>query len=92
MTVNQLVPVAQYLRMSTEHQQYSLQNQSIANGRYAKSRGFEVIQIYSDAGTDYYTHQNITRKYPVPCMVPFVQPTHLDGVEEFSFGQYQLKK
>ena len=24
MTVNQLVPVAQYLRMSTEHQQYSL--------------------------------------------------------------------
>jgi DNA invertase Pin-like site-specific DNA recombinase len=44
-----LVPAALYLRMSTEHQQYSLENQSMAIRKYADSRGFEVIQTYSDA-------------------------------------------
>jgi len=48
MTLNQLVPVAQYLRMSTEHQQYSLENQSMAIQRYAESHGFEVVRTYSD--------------------------------------------
>src|ERR1700692_1618042 len=49
MTANPIVPVAQYLRMSTEHQQYSLENQSTAIQEYAESHGFEVIHIYSDA-------------------------------------------
>jgi DNA invertase Pin-like site-specific DNA recombinase len=49
MTVNQLVPAAQYLRMSTEHQQYSLENQSTAIQTYAESHGFEVVRTYSDA-------------------------------------------
>lgn len=44
-----LVPAAQYLRMSTEHQQYSLDNQSIAIQRYAQSHGFGVVNTYSDA-------------------------------------------
>jgi len=48
MTLNQLVPVAQYLRMSTEHQQYSIENQSMAIQRYAESHGFEVVRTYSD--------------------------------------------
>ena len=48
MTANQLVPAAQYLRMSTEHQQYSLENQSTAIQRYAESQGFEVVRTYSD--------------------------------------------
>lgn len=49
MTANQLVPAAQYLRMSTEHQQYSLENQSAAIQTYAESHGFEVVRTYSDA-------------------------------------------
>jgi DNA invertase Pin-like site-specific DNA recombinase len=49
MTANQLVPAAQYLRMSTEHQQYSLENQSTAIQTYAESHGFEVVRTYSDA-------------------------------------------
>jgi len=49
MTANQLVPAAQYLRMSTEHQQYSLENQSTAIQKYANSQGFEVVRTYSDA-------------------------------------------
>src|SRR5579864_8586179 len=44
-----LVPAAQYLRMSTEQQQYSLANQSIAIQKYAESHGFEVLHSYSDA-------------------------------------------
>ncbi|MGJ8610869.1 MAG: recombinase family protein [Octadecabacter sp.] len=41
---------AQYVRMSTEHQRYSTENQSDAIGLYAKERGYEIIQTYCDAG------------------------------------------
>lgn len=47
MTAN-LRPAAQYLRKSTEHQQYSLENQSAAIQKYAESQGFEVVRTYSD--------------------------------------------
>jgi DNA invertase Pin-like site-specific DNA recombinase len=43
------IPVAQYLRMSTEHQQYSFENQASAIQIYAESRGFQVVRTYSDA-------------------------------------------
>jgi DNA invertase Pin-like site-specific DNA recombinase len=49
MTADQLVPAALYLRMSTEHQQYSLENQSSAIRKYADSHGFQIVQTYSDA-------------------------------------------
>jgi DNA invertase Pin-like site-specific DNA recombinase len=35
--------------MSTEHQQYSLENQCIAIQRYAQDKNFEVVRTYSDA-------------------------------------------
>lgn len=44
-----LVPAAQYLRVSTEHQQYSFANQSAAILKYADSHGFEIVRTYSDA-------------------------------------------
>jgi DNA invertase Pin-like site-specific DNA recombinase len=50
MTTNLLVSAAQYLRMSTEHQQYSLENQSAAIQTYAAARGFQIVCTYSDAG------------------------------------------
>ena len=34
--------------MSTEHQQYSLENQSTAIQKYPESHGFEVVRTYSD--------------------------------------------
>jgi DNA invertase Pin-like site-specific DNA recombinase len=49
MAANQLVPAARYLRMSTEHQQYSLENQSMAIQKYAESHSLEVVRTYSDA-------------------------------------------
>ena len=48
-TGNLLIPAAQYLRMSTEHQQYSLQNQSTATQKYAETRGLQIVRTYSDA-------------------------------------------
>jgi DNA invertase Pin-like site-specific DNA recombinase len=42
------VPAAQYLRMSTEHQQYSPENQSASIRRYAEGHGFTVVRSYSD--------------------------------------------
>jgi DNA invertase Pin-like site-specific DNA recombinase len=49
MSATNLVPAAQYLRMSTEHQQYSLENQSEAIAAYAALHGFQAIQTYSDS-------------------------------------------
>ena len=41
---------AQYVRMSTEHQRYSTENQSDAIAQYAVERGYQVVRTYSDAG------------------------------------------
>lgn len=43
-----LMPAAQYLRMSTDHQQYSLDNQADANAQYAARLGFQNVKPYSD--------------------------------------------
>ena len=45
-----LVRAAQYVRMSTEHQRYSTDNQSAAIQRYAAKRGFEIVRTYADEG------------------------------------------
>jgi len=45
-----LFRAAQYVRMSTEHQQYSTENQSDKIREYAKHRGIEIIRTYADAG------------------------------------------
>ena len=49
-TSPQFVPAAQYLRMSTDQQQYSLLNQAAAITKYAGVGGFTVIKTYEDAG------------------------------------------
>jgi DNA invertase Pin-like site-specific DNA recombinase len=41
---------AQYVRMSTEHQQYSTHNQSDKIREYADQRGIEIIKTYADEG------------------------------------------
>jgi DNA invertase Pin-like site-specific DNA recombinase len=48
--VETAIPVAQYLRMSTERQQYSFDNQRATIGVYAANAGFAVTHTYSDAG------------------------------------------
>jgi DNA invertase Pin-like site-specific DNA recombinase len=41
---------AQYVRMSTEHQQYSTDNQADKINEYAEKRGIEIIKTYADDG------------------------------------------
>jgi DNA invertase Pin-like site-specific DNA recombinase len=37
-----------YMRMSTEHQQYSIANQRDALARYAQEHGLEIVRTYAD--------------------------------------------
>jgi DNA invertase Pin-like site-specific DNA recombinase len=45
-----LIRAAQYVRMSTEHQQYSTENQADVLREYASRRGIQIVQTFSDAG------------------------------------------
>ncbi len=45
-----LFRAAEYVRMSTEHQQYSTENQADKIREYAAHRGIEVVRTYADAG------------------------------------------
>ena len=42
--------VAQYVRMSTDHQRYSTENQRDALSRYAAQHGMTIIHTYADEG------------------------------------------
>ncbi len=44
------VRAAEYVRMSTEHQRYSTDNQSSAIRDYAQRRGYEIVETYADEG------------------------------------------
>ena len=41
---------AEYVRMSTEHQRYSTENQSDSIKRYAEQRGITIVRSYADHG------------------------------------------
>lgn len=45
-----LVPAAQYVRMSDDQQQYSIDNQKAAIKEFAESHGFTIVRTYDDAG------------------------------------------
>lgn len=45
-----MVRAAQYVRMSTEHQQYSTENQIDAIKLYAERRAIEIVRTYADEG------------------------------------------
>jgi DNA invertase Pin-like site-specific DNA recombinase len=44
------IRAAQYVRMSTEHQKYSTENQAEIIAQYAGRRGFEIVKTYEDSG------------------------------------------
>jgi len=49
-TGHNLIPVAAYVRMSTEHQQYSTENQLDRVKEYAARRGMEIVRVFADEG------------------------------------------
>src|SRR5581483_8703776 len=49
-TQSVIMKAAEYVRMSTEHQQYSTENQRDKIRDYAKRRGLEIVCTYADEG------------------------------------------
>src|SRR5271154_1001416 len=45
-----LVRAAQYVRMSTDHQRYSTENQAEAIQQYADAHGMQIVRTYADEG------------------------------------------
>lgn len=45
-----LVRAAEYVRMSTDHQRYSTENQAAAIQAYAERRGMEIVRTFADEG------------------------------------------
>ncbi|MBB3214416.1 DNA invertase Pin-like site-specific DNA recombinase [Herbaspirillum sp. Sphag1AN] len=45
-----MLRAAEYVRMSTEHQQYSTENQGDKIREYAAKRGIEIVRTYADEG------------------------------------------
>ncbi|MGQ6347847.1 recombinase family protein, partial [Serratia sp. IR-2025] len=45
-----MIYAAEYMRMSTDHQKYSLDNQSGYIREYAKKHNITIIKSYNDAG------------------------------------------
>src|ERR1700743_1540588 len=41
---------AQYVRMSTDHQRYSIENQAAAIAAYAQANGLTIVHTYRDDG------------------------------------------
>ncbi len=50
MASTQPIRAAQYLRMSTDHQRYSLAHQTAAIATYALAHGFSIVETFADAG------------------------------------------
>ena len=49
-TQKSIFKAVKYVRMSTEHQQYSTENQADKITEYAERRGIEIIRTYADEG------------------------------------------
>ena len=49
-TTKEKIKAAAYVRMSTEHQKYSPENQMAAIREYADKNNYDIIEIYSDEG------------------------------------------
>ena len=47
---NQIISAAAYVRMSTDHQEYSTDNQLHAINSYAQEHGYEINRIFKDEG------------------------------------------
>jgi predicted site-specific integrase-resolvase len=69
---------AVYVRMSTEHQQYSTSNQMDIIREYAKRRGFTIVKVYSDEGK---SGLNIQGRDSLAQMIRDVQ----EGKAQYSF-------
>jgi DNA invertase Pin-like site-specific DNA recombinase len=69
------IPVAQYVRMSTEHQRYSTENQQLAISEYAALNGMRIVKTYIDAGK---SGLNISGRLELQKLLEDVQKKDID--------------
>src|SRR5260370_36128722 len=67
----ELLRAAQYLRMSTEHQQYSILNQSAAIALYAAAQNIGIVRSFTDEGK---TGTTIKGRRGLQALLQAVQP------------------
>ncbi len=72
-----IIYAAAYVRMSTEHQQYSTSNQMDVFREYAKRRGMEIVTVYSDEGK---SGLNIQGRDALGRMIADVQSGEASGI------------
>ena len=54
-----LIPAAQYVRSSTDRQEYSVEHQKDCIGKFAaRRRGLKIVRSYTDPGISGVTAQN----------------------------------
>ena len=70
-----VIRAAQYVRMSTEHQQYSTENQSDAILRYAQTHGMSIVRTYADHGK---SGLNLAGRGGLGSLLHDVQAAHAD--------------
>ncbi len=70
-----LMRAAQYVRMSTDLQKYSTENQAEAIAAYAARRGIEIIRTYADEGR---SGLNIAGRDALRCLIDDVQSGNAD--------------
>jgi DNA invertase Pin-like site-specific DNA recombinase len=66
---------AQYVRMSTEHQQYSTSNQEDVIREYAAKRGYDIVRTYADEGK---SGLNVAGRYELRRLISDVQEGRAD--------------
>lgn len=71
------VRAAQYVRMSTEHQNYSIEHQQAAIAAYAAARGYDIVRTYADSGISGLT---LRRRAGLKCLLSDV----VGGSADFS--------
>ncbi len=97
--------VAEYVRMSTEHQQYSTENQSLAIQEYAKAHEMEIVQTYADHGK---SGLSLAGRVSLKCLLQDVKEGRADfeallvydvsrwgrfqDADESAFYEYSLKQ
>lgn len=72
-----VLKAAAYVRMSTEHQQYSTSNQMDVIREYAARRNMDIVKIYSDEGK---SGLNIQGRDSLAQMIADVQRTTLGSI------------
>lgn len=75
MTRGELLPAAQYLRMSNPTQGYSIANQKQAIRSYAIKNGFRIVRTYADAGM---TGVNLRKRPALKKLLDHVKSGHAD--------------